>query len=93
MQFLRDILQTNDPEKEGGDRYSLSRTLLLASSLLYLFAGVFGYFSIFTDAININTEALSITQESLRWLIVIFAGYAFGGKFLSTKTNKMPEKK
>lgn len=90
--FINDLLRVNDPEKSGSDKYSLSRFLLLISSVLYIIAAIIGYFLLFVEDMSIDVEALNIITESLRWLIAIFAGYSFGGKFLSS-VNGTPKLK
>lgn len=86
--ILYDILKVNDPEKSGGDKFSMSRLIVFVSSFLYIFCSFILFFSIFFPYFEVNAEFIEMTLEALRWPILAFAAYAFGGKFLKSNQKE-----
>ena len=82
--FLQDILKVNDPEKSEEDRFSLARTLLLVSAVLYILATVTGYFLSFFSSIEVNASNLETAIEALKFPVILFASYSFGGKVMKS---------
>lgn len=82
--LLSDILKVNDPEKSGDDRFSLSRIIIFVASFLYILCSAILFFSMFFHDLNLDLELVELTLEALRWPILAFAAYAFGGKFLKS---------
>lgn len=83
--LLNDILKISDPEKDGV-RFSLSRTILLTSVLLY-FICLLILMGFMLVEHSFDLSYLNLVIEALRWPILTFAAYAFGGKLLKTTNN------
>lgn len=78
MSYFNDILKTNDPEKDDGSKYSLSRSLLLASTLItFILISVPFLF-------EIKLPVYENITDTIVFLITLFAGYSFGGKVMSS---------
>jgi len=78
--FFQDILKVNDPEKSGEDRFSLARTLLFISAVLYILATVTGYFLSFFSSVEVDASSLETAIEALKFPVLLFAGYSFSNK-------------
>lgn len=83
--FFKQILMVNDPEKGGEDRFSLSRSLLLFASLLYFLCIFMLWIGLYVESLNIDKNIIDTAIEALRWPILTFAAYAFGGKVLKSQ--------
>ena len=83
--FLGDILRVNDPEKSGEDKYSLSRTSLLISTLVALVMVMLPFIT------EIDHTMYDVMTNTIILMIFLYAGYAFGGKVMSSR-SKVKEK-
>lgn len=83
--IFQDILRTNDPEKSGGDRFSLSRISLFVSTLITLILVILPFF------IDIDESVYDIMTNVIVMIVFLFAGYAFGGKVMSTTAKSKKE--
>ena len=83
--WISDILKINDPEKEGL-RYSLSRTILFFSVILYFICLLILMGFMFVEH-SFDLSYIDFVLEALRWPILTFAAYSFGGKLLKTTHN------
>lgn len=90
--LLNDILKSNDPEKEGGDKFSLARVAFFVSFILYVFIQIFAFILIFLQTTNIEIKLLESLTQALQWPIGLSAAYAFGGKTLKFIDNMMQSK-
>ena len=84
--LLNDILKINDPEKQGVQQYSLSRTILLSSVVLYFICLLILMGFIFIEH-SFDLSYIDFVLEALRWPILTFSAYAFGGKILRSTYN------
>ena len=91
--LLVEVLKTRDAEKGGDSKYSLSRVLLFTSANLYIVAVLFGYFLVWMPGIDVNINILNTSIEALRWPILTFSAYSFGGKLISGLGSKSIESK
>lgn len=83
-QILEDTLKVNDPEKSGTDKYSFTRIALAWSLFAYLTSAVVYLFLSITNPDSTTPAMLTGVLNSLEFPIMIFSGYAFGGKTLKT---------
>lgn len=74
MKLFKDLLKVNDPEKEGGERFSQSRVYLFLSVITILFMSGS---SIFFDVDNKNFQ---YALDTVFWLGIFFGSYALIGK-------------
>lgn len=74
FKIIEDILKTNDPEKSGGDRYSLSRVCLLISFILIMVFVFIPFFKV-DDIPNYDSTITTFYN-----LILLFSAYSFGNK-------------
>lgn len=81
--LLGDMLKVNDPEKRSADAYSLSRVVLLSSVVLYFICLICLLIFMFIHP-PFNESYVNIVLDALRWPILTFAAYSFGGKFLKS---------
>lgn len=74
MKLFKECLQVNDPEKEGGSRYSLSRVCLLLS---FLFMSTMLLLPIAFPNLHTHYE---LATDTFVTLIFLFSAYSFGNK-------------
>jgi len=72
-------------EKAGSETfYSQGRVYLMFSVLAYYITLGFVTWKGLHPNADINEQTLNTIIEALQWAIALFAGYAFGGKIVST---------
>jgi hypothetical protein len=87
--LLNDILKVNDPEKGGGDKFSMARVCLLVSVICYFICAVSYLFMSFNPSFISSPEMIKTIMTSLEYPLLLFAGYSFGGKALKTVQDIM----
>jgi len=87
---LADMLKVNDPEKRSVEAYSLSRVVLLSSVILYFICLICLLIFMFIQP-PFNESYVSLVLDALRWPILTFAAYSFGGKYLKSENPDIPK--
>jgi len=87
MKFFKDILMVHDPEKGEGLKYSLARTSVFLYTIITLFLLILPFI------VDIKEGIYDVMTTMVIMLLFLFAGYAFGGKVVSSvsKTKKEVE--
>jgi len=92
FKMWKEILKETDPT--GQKSYSQARVYLLFSVVAYYITMGIVTWKAMHPTTDINEGSLGTIIEALQWAILLFAGYAFGGKLIEgfktvfTKTTK-----
>jgi len=76
--LLNDILK--EKSSDGTFKYSQGRVYLLLSILAYYITLGIVTGKAIRPNINIDEDTVQVVIDSLQWLIMLMAGYVFGGK-------------
>lgn len=80
LKLWKDILKETDPT--GQKSYSQARVYLLFSVIAYYITLGLVTWKALKPAADIKEDTLKTIIEALQWALLLFAGYAFGGKVI-----------
>lgn len=86
----KDILKETDPT--GQKSYSQARVYLLLSVVAYYVTLGIVTWKAMHPATDISDGSLRTIIDALQWAILLFAGYAFGGKIIDSFKKIMSKK-